>query len=585
MMTRSSSTRDTRRKTRYDMILFGILMLLLFLPMLQAHIFHIPLKPLHGVTIATERPDFDLEAYRSGDFVKQEEAYVGEHFGFREPIIRLYNQYLWSCYKKTYANDVMAGKKGWLYYPSSVRDYYGKEMLLWQSTAEDARRNFDRDVKHMNWVRTILKDNGVELLAFIAPEKGALYPEYLPDDEHDTTTFNAREYYGRRFEETGFPCIEMTRWFQQMKDTVSYPLIPQTGAHWLFPSVYAADSLFRLMGDLKGDLLPRLRIGTLHESDNHGADNDLEQLLNLSLPIPHRFGFSPVAEVTVESDSMTVKPRVLFVGNSFFWAFDKYIPLCEVFDNVEFWYYFSTAYYGEGLEQICAVTDLNLLEKLLDFDYVVWFSTGNQMNKGTMSFANALLLELCASDSLQKATRDRIADSLSIEGTAEEVYQQAQALLIDYPELVHGLNGDSLPAMRNPKLRNAHFTKDIRKDSLWIQALEAQAFLRTTKLSFMLQAEADRLREGKPLYRDQKAEIAFGQRCLQEVEETKEKIRNKPESMERVKAKAEQQGKTLEKALKDDAQWLIRRKYGLDRCRLSNDPDAEIPLPPDLQLK
>ena len=574
-----------KRKPTYDKVLCVTLMVLLFLPMLQGRFQLVPLKPLNGVTLEAEKPVLDKESFCSGNYSKQEEAYLGQHFGFREPVIRLYNQYLWSCYRKTYAHDVAIGKKGWLYYPASVRDYYGKEMLLWQSSVESARSKFDRDVQRMDWIRTILKENGVELMAFIAPEKAELYPEYLPDDERDTTTFNAREYYERRFMDAGFPCIEMTRWFRQMKDTVDYPLIPQTGAHWLFPSVYAADSLFRYMGELKGITLPKLHIGALQESDNHGADNDLEQLLNLSLPIPHRFGFSPTAEVTVERDTTMVKPRVLFVGNSFFWAWANYIPLAEVFDDVEFWYYFSTAYYGEGLQQTCAVTELNLLEKLLDFDYVVWFSTGNQMNKGTMSFANALLLELCVSDSLQKAVRNHIADSLSIEGDVAEVYQQTQALLVDYPELVPGLRTDSIPVMRNPKLRNARYTKDIRKDSLWMEALEAQAFLRTTSLDRLLEVEADHIREGQPLYRDQQAEVAFGRQCMMEVEALKAKMLENEKTMTLVKEKAEKYNKTLEKALDDDAKWLTRRKYHLDRCRFSVDPEAEISLPDSFQQK
>ena len=114
-----------RKKHIYDLVLFSILMVLLFLPLLQAHVLHIPLKPLNGVTVETEQPKFNLVSYRSGDYAKQEEAYVGEHFGFREPVIRLYNQYLWSCYRKTYAHDVVAGKQGWLYTPESVSDYYG----------------------------------------------------------------------------------------------------------------------------------------------------------------------------------------------------------------------------------------------------------------------------------------------------------------------------------------------------------------------------------------------------------------------------------------------------------------------------
>lgn len=555
-------------------------MVMLFLPMLQGRFHWIPLKPLNGVTIETEKPDFSFETYQSGDYAKQAEAYLAAHFGFREPVIRIYNQYLWSCYRKTYAHDVVAGKKGWLFYPESVRDYYGTELLLWQPSVEEARRNFDLETKHLRWVRSILKENGVELMAFMAPEKGVLYSEYLPENESDTTTFNAREYFEQQFLENGFPCIEMTRWFQQMKDTVSYPLIPQTGAHWLFPSVFATDSLLRYMETLNGWKLPKVHYGTLHENDNHGADNDLEQLLNLALPIWHRFGFAPTAEVGVECDSATVKPRVLFIGNSFMWGITNHVPMRQVFDDVEFWYYFSTAYYGDSLKETTPVAKLHLLEKLLDFDYVVWFTTGNQMCKGTEGFANAALLALCASDSLQKAARDHIADSLSLEGTVEEVYQQAQVVLLAHPEIIQGLRGDSLPTLRNKELRYAKYIKDIRKDSVWMAALEAQGFLRSASMWHMLHAESDRIMQGKPLYRDQTAEIQFAQRCQQEMEVLKEQMRGRPKTMEAVTQKAEAKGKTVEEALDDDAKWLIRRKYKLDQCRLTDDPDASIPLPP-----
>lgn len=566
-----------RKKTTYDIILFGILMVLLFLPMLQERLFHIPLKPLNGVTEKTEKPEFSLQSYRSGAYAKQEEAYLGENFGFREPIIRLYNQYLWDCYRKTYAHDVVAGKKGWLYNPESVNDYYGTEMLRWQSSPEAARRQYDLNVKYMNWVRTILKDNGVELLAFVAPEKSFLYPEYLPEREHDTTTFNACAYFLHKFNESGFPCIDMNHWFQQMKDTVDYPLIPQTGAHWVFPAVYAADSLIRFMGELKGITLPRLKIGTLHESDNHGADNDLEQLLNLSLPIRKRQGYSPTAEVTVERDSTSVKPKVLFIGNSFMWGITNQVPMQEVFDDVEFWYYYSTAYYGDGLSQTVPVAGLNLMEKLLDFDYIVWFTTGNQLNKGTMNFAQSAILTLGIEDSIRRAYVRRIADTLSLPSDTARLYK-AYSLLLNHPEWIPELNADSLTT-RNSDIPYAKVIKDIKKDSAWVAALKDQAFLRTATLSHMLHAEVDRIKEGKPLYKDQPDEIMFSQQCQQEVVELMEKMRGREKTMKSVKEKAEKNNKTIEKALEDDARWLIRRKYGLNRCRLVDDPDAKIPIP------
>ena len=587
-----------KRKTTYDIILFAVLMVLLFLPMLQAHVLHIPVKPLNGVTIETEQPDFSLESYRSGDYAKQEEAYMGEHFGFREPVIRLYNQYLWSCYKKTYAHDVVGGKRGWLYTPESVSDYYGTELLNWQPSLEVARNKFEREVKYLCHARDILKEYDVELLAFIAPEKSFVYPEYLPDGEHDTTTFNACASFLHMFEENGFPCIDMTRWFQEMKDTVSYPVIPQTGGHWVFPAVYAADSLFRFMGDLKGIELPKLKIGTLHESDNHGADNDLERLLNLSLPIRKRQGYSPTAEVTVESGPNSVKPKVLFVGNSFMWGITNQVPMREVFDDVEFWYYFSTAYSGEDLTETRPVVDLNMLEKLLDFDYIVWFTTGNQLNKGTSGFAQSIILTLGVDDNIRQEYIDRIADTITysfctdtshvsakngrtrcVPATTDSLRRkEAIAILHNHPEIIPELNADTLTS-QNRNIPYARYTKDIRKDSTWMAALEAQAFLRTATMDLMLHAEVDRLMAGKPLYRDQADEIRFSLQVQEEVRQRINRIPGNAELMEHIRKDAEKRNKPLDQAIEDAAIWITKEKYGLYHYQLIDDPDARIMIP------
>ena len=577
------------KKPKYDIVLFTILMVLLFLPMLQAHVLHIPLKPLNGVTIETEKPKFELESYRSGDYAKQEEAYVGEHFGFREPVIRLYNQYLWDFYRKTYAHDVVAGKRGWLYTPESVSDYYGTELLRWQPSVKEAKHNFDRDIRYMNRVRAILKENDVDLLAFIAPEKSFLYPEYLPDNERDTTTFNACDYFLEKFEATDFPCIDMTSWFQQMKDSVSYPLIPQTGGHWVFPAVYAADSLFRFMGDLKGIELPKLKIGELHESDNHGADNDLEQLLNLSLPIRKRQGYSPTAEVTVETNPNSVKPKVLFVGNSFMWGITNQVPMREMFDNVEFWYYFSTAYTSDPLTPSGNVVDLNLLEKLLDFDYIVWFTTGNQLNKGTNGFANSAILTLGVDDSIRKEYISFISDTLHRDAinrvsTDTLLRQEAIAILHNHPEIIPELNAETLTS-QNSNIPYAKVTKDIRKDSVWMAALEAQAFLRSATMDQMLHAEVDHINADKPLYKEQLAEIHYSLQCQQEAQELMAKIPNNEQWMLVIKEHAEKYGKTMDDAIEDAAIWFIKEKTGLDHCRLTDDPDTVIPIPKDFQLK
>ena len=562
-----------KNKVKYDLILFAILAVLAFLPMLQGRFHWFSMKPLNGVTETMEKPAFKLEAYRSGAYAKEAEAYTSQHFGFREPIIRLYNQYLWNCYHKTYAHDVVAGKEGWLFYPQSVRDYYGQELLRWHASTDEARQKFDREVKYMNWSRSILKENGVELLVFMAPEKGFLYPEFLPNGERDTTTFNACDYFAQRFEETDFPCIEMTRWFQQIKDTVDYPLIPQVGAHWIFPSVYAVDTLSRLMGDLKDIHLPQIKIGAPYQTleRNHDYDNDLEALLNLAFPLRHQYGYCPRHNVSIEQDSTTVKPKVLFIGNSYFWSMNLFAPFDEMFETTEFWYYFSTAYSGDSLTETTSVSQLDFVEKLMDFDYMVWFTTGNQMNKGTSDFAEKAILNLCYSKKDIDQTYKRFIDSLALStlGTPivdsnerQKLWSVANRLVFDHPECYFPeLASDSLPTIRNPRIKEVLTINEIKKDSAWMWNLSTcQTIIQNTSLEQVLLMEAHNVIEGKPLMRDMKDPLAKKERVESLVADMIEELKGKPALMQQIEEKAVKNDRSLEEQTVFDARWIVNDK-------------------------
>lgn len=569
-----------KRKPTYNQILFILLMVLGFLPMLQGWLQIIPFHPLNGVVEEVEKPIIERDAYVSGDYAKQAEAYASQHVGFREPFIRFYNQYLWSFYRKTYANDVVAGKKGWLYYPSSVRDYYGQELLRWHPSVEAAREKFDREVKYLNWIRSVLQENGVEFLVFMAPEKSFLYPEYLPDDAFDTTivSFNACDYFAQRLEETGFPHIEMTRWFQKMKDTVDYPLIPQVGAHWIFPSVYAADSLSRLMEELKGFSMPKIKIGEAYPVSNkdHDYDNDLELHLNLAFPLRHQFGYCPRHRVSVEQDSTTVNPKVLFIGNSYFWAMNLFVPLTQMFETTEYWYYFSTAYYGDSLTETANVNRMDLVEKLLDFDYVVWFTTGNQMNKGTSGFADKVITNLCYSKKEMERCRYFVIDSLRKDSltllTLDEplvdsnykrlLWSKAEHVLFSHAEHYFSeLASDSLPVIRNPRIKEVLAIKEIKKDSAWMWNLSnCQTVIQNAPLDQVLLMEAHNLIENKPLMRDMTDVEAKRDLVEELVIDMVERIKGKPKLMNEIEKKAARKGISVEEQTVFDARWIVNDK-------------------------
>lgn len=548
------------KKPKYDLILFTILMLLLFAPMVQKRTGWVKMEPLKGFYPSTPYPLLSLKDFRTGDYQKQMEQQLSERFGFREPVIRLYNQYLWDFYRKTYAHDIVAGKHNWLYYEQNVNDYYGTEMYRWLPDAQTARVTFNREARLMWKLRGVLQDYGVEFLMFMAPEKGFLYPEHLPERKHDTTTINAREYYVAQFEENSFPYIEMTSWFQALKeaDTLPYSLISQTGAHWGFSSVLAADSLLRYMEALKGEPLPQLAIGPFHESadSTQSDDHDLEMNLNLLRNLRHPYDRLYDAEVTVVTDSAVKKPKVLFIGNSYLWRMHYYIPFDELFEQSEFWFYNSTAYSGPGYKDQTPVADLNLIEKVLNADYVVWFTTGNQMYKATYGFVERALMNFCVEDDKVNKTRESLMDSLSLS------WKEANQILINDPEHYFSeLAGDSIPTARNSKVRETLVINEIKEDSAWMWNLSTcQTVIQNATLKQVLLMEAHNIIEGNPLMRDMTNIEAKRDRVEQLVADMVEEVRGKPVLMQQIEEKAAKNGISVEKQTLYDARWLVNDK-------------------------
>ena len=111
--------------SRTQTILFALTAVLLFASMLQ-NIFNLPIfKPLKGVVVEEAKPEFTFRNCCDGSFQQQVEPYLKQHLGCREPLIRLYNQYLWDFYGKTPVTEgqVTFGKDGWMYEPWVVADH------------------------------------------------------------------------------------------------------------------------------------------------------------------------------------------------------------------------------------------------------------------------------------------------------------------------------------------------------------------------------------------------------------------------------------------------------------------------------
>lgn len=548
---------------KYDLILFALLMAFLFVPIIQEWGNLFPVKPLKGVFEPTPKPELTFESYRSNTYQAQIEKYVSEHFGLREPVIRLYNQYVWTAYNKTYCHFIVPGKQGYLYYALAVNEHYGLELPKHYASNEEAMKDADAELRLMSKLRFVLKDYGIEFLAFIAPDKPEVYPEYLPRRNADTTTIHLTDYFSRRMEETGFPFINMTDWFVSMRDTVSFPLFPKTDSHWRYSAIYGFDSLFRYINTLDGEAkFPPIHIGppVAYESDNLEGD---EETLNLIFRI-RGDKTKYKSDITVEADTTHRKPKVLFVGDSFIWSLGEFMPIREIMADREVWFYNNTAFVGFD-NKTMNVTEIDRLSHILNADYVVFYSAGHQWWEATYGFAKDALLQLCVSDSLFEATVTDYANRFrNMEGytdlTEEELRNNMAWMLRNNPELIPGLDSDSMPSIRNTeRIAKALAVNQIKADKDWLTALQMYAAQNTVSIDDALLTEADRLTHGEVLLRD---EVVFDTAAFIQMkkEEIIQKWRSNPDQMRKMQEKANDRGFSLEEMLEKDAQWVINQK-------------------------
>ena len=527
------------------------------------------LKPLSGVTFATEKPELNLKNFASGKYQSQTEQYSRENFGFREWAIRLYNQYLYSAYNATTCHFITPGKDGWLFYAEAFRDYYGIEPINQYKTYDRAREWAGKNVRMMNKLRYVLKDYGIEFLCFMAPNKAEVYPEYLPYHQPaPADAIHTAAYYDSLMTAIDFPHVEMTKWYQSMKDTASFLLFPKRDTHWRYSAVYGYDSLFSYMNSLNGFGIPDIHIDRLVKLDTMYPEND-ELTLNLIFPIGND---SPKYRADISVDPGR-KPKVLFVGDSFVWDLETYMPWKEFLDYVEIWFYNKSAFLGFEKEKH-PIGDINRLRSILNADYVVWYSSGYQWGLSSYDFVEDALLRLCVTDSLFDAQIPWVMDSLRNdsafkaqhydwyhpEAFPDTLRHYAVKTLRDNPELIPGLDGEAMPTIRNTQaIALAQQANAIANDKPWSTALRLQASRTGRHFDDVLDEEAENVLLSRPLMRDE-IQVDTASVIEFEVNKLKEQWRNNPESIKFLEDKAQENGKTFETVLEEDARWVINER-------------------------
>ena len=483
-------------------ILFCLLMVFLFSFMIQEQFGLFEFRKLSGYEEPTPKPVFSLKDYKNGDFQYDLEQYVSENLGFREPIIRMYNQYVYDFYKKTYNQEVAIEKDGWLYHSDGIKQYYGWMNEKFHLTDEEFQQQLDAQIRSLYKTNEILKEYGVGFQCFTLPTKTYIFPQHLGNHRFADTAFKANEHFEKSLSALGVPNINMNSWFQKVQDTLPFPLFPQKGSHWAAGAPLAVDTMLRLMESTNGRKYPDITLGEPYPVyDVPNDDKDLECLLNLWRPQKN----DPVYEypVSLKLDNETQFPSVLFVGTSFYWYMKRRVPFDALFTSRDFYFYCSL-FYSEKETVVTSNKDqVDLLWEILTHDNVVYFLNGPQLYMDGFFFASRALRALCISDSRYQEKLQEVADSLMTanhaDATEREKYlYKAKLALEKDPELFEELRGEAVPTARNPRIEKILVERNILNNARWKALLEAKADNDSLPFKPVLSLEASNILTGVP---------------------------------------------------------------------------------------
>ncbi|NLA23937.1 MAG: hypothetical protein GX879_03120, partial [Bacteroidales bacterium] len=200
-------------------ITFILLIALLFVPIIQTSFKLIKTKDLQGAYIPATKPKININNWFEATYQDSLNNYLNENFGFRNLFVRLNNQIDFSLFNKTNAVKIVIGKNGYLFEDNYLHAFSGEDFI-----GENAIDSLiDLAVKAQN----TLKENEIEMLYVFAPGKASFFPEHVPNQYNQQKNKTNFEALLEKSIQNRINLIDLNTWFQQMKDTSSYPLYPK----------------------------------------------------------------------------------------------------------------------------------------------------------------------------------------------------------------------------------------------------------------------------------------------------------------------------------------------------------------------
>jgi len=358
----------------YKNILLGMLVLVLLIPLIQNIFTLTKEEPLKGAYAKVEPAEATRENWMERTYQEAMEKVIDRQFGFRDRLVRLDNQLNYSLFGIINVVDVYKGKNDFLYSVNFTRNYTGKDYK------GDA--HVDSVVIKLGKINKWLRSKNKRLLVCIAPCKESYVPEFLHDSIKGwMSEKNYYKSYIGRYRNAGIPVLDYHNYFQKMKDTISYPLFVGGAVHWTaYGAGLALDTMLKRIAFETGKNVNTVRLGNLEIStEPRKDDNDIYDAMNLLREPRHDRYAYPALHFNLP-DSAAYKPKVLIIGDSFFYGLNNtWIPLAAFSKESYFLYYFKNGLAFNNTPDT-PVDQMDMMKEIEDTDIIILFGSIGTMD-------------------------------------------------------------------------------------------------------------------------------------------------------------------------------------------------------------
>jgi hypothetical protein len=364
-------------------ILFGLLMLMTGLPLIQRTVPVFSEEPLKGAYEIPVKPEATVKTILNGEYQEAYNDFAEHTIGLRPLLVRLNNQIAFSVFDTALASGVIIGKQRYLYEINYIKAFKG-----WDYIGDEALR---QQVEKAVFVYKKLREAGKTLIFVMAPGKASFFPEYIPDHYLKKQSGEKTNYESLRkaYKENQLPLIDFNRWFVDMKDTVSFPLYPQCGIHWsAYGVALSLDSLIRYIEkDRNIDMVDFGWNGFDQPDTLRSPDYDIAEGMNLLFSIPHY----PMAypRIWFGSEEGKTKPNALVVADSYYWNIFGTGLSARIFNDNSFWYY-NTEAHNPAWDSPKRTTDIDISEAAGKADVIIIMATEANLYRFPYGFTERL---------------------------------------------------------------------------------------------------------------------------------------------------------------------------------------------------